>query len=400
MTTRSTLDSIIIFLSLSLVIFHTFTFLRLHYSFIVTLAIFSLIVLLYLIRGKGLLYYDRNPMIMTVAFFMLIVIFIGIIAKRTNIVNMVGAYLPFLMWPMLYSITEPMLNLKSKKRYIVVFTVFLAISMIATLVVVISDNDASRLLAGAASESVGAMYYKKGVGGYGFIYGCAFVIYSFMLWFQSEKNKLLKIALLAIVITSFMMILYASYTIAFFIAIVSIFLSFIAKSNNKKLMLILLVVIILLAVLLNPILSFIKNIATELELHWIEKRVGQLINAEATGNISTLKRVQLYSQSLKSFFSNILIGGDDVGGHSFLFDIMGRYGLGGLLFGVAYYGLLYKMKKFFKGNIGLIYIVFMVFLTINTMDTIVLLPMVTYMLPLILSFIMQQEGNYEKNITD
>lgn len=392
---RIKINSLIVGMSFFLIIFHTFTFLQAYYSFIITLLAFMFILALCLIKSKGVFKIKGDPIIM-LFFFVGILIVVGVLFLKENLLSMIGRYFPYILWPTLYVITDRIMDSKSKKRFILCYMAIYAISVVATLRVVMIDNDAARLLAGAASLEVRTVYYKMGVGGYGFIYGCVFVLYGLLLWVNKEKTIWLKVLLFFLLAITFVMIVFASYTTALLLAIIVLLLSFYTKTERKNATVYFVLAIIAIVWLHRPILKLIQDVASNMDLYWIENRIGQLLNADSEGSMSGLKRTGLYQMSLNSFVSNIFGGGEDIGGHSMVLDLLGRYGIWGGMFSIAFFSFLNSLRKITKGRDGLIYVAFMVLMCINTSDSIVLLPMVLFVVPHILSLVDSEEILYEK----
>ena len=389
---KTTNEKLIIMLAFTLLVFHTLTYLQNYYSFVATLAVFTAIVVLAFFKAKGKVDVKKNSSLIFLGFMLFIIVFMGVTLKNSSLITMLGAYLPYVIWPILYLIVDPIMDKKNKRVFLLLFLVVYTISVTATLSVVSVDNDAARLLAGAASDTVRAFYYEQGVGGYGFIYGCVFLLYGLVLWMREEKNIVVKILLLAICIVTFIMIIYASYTTALLLSLILVFLTFYALSNKKYATIVFVVAILLAALLMDPILELIYNLAEQLELDWIAKRIGQLLNAEESGSYGELNRSMLYRRSLNTFWEHMFLGGTKIGGHSMSLDHMGKYGIFGMIFGVAYFAWLNTLRKLSGRRIGFVYVLFAVFLCINTMDTMVLLPMVQLALPLMLSMVSEQSN--------
>lgn len=384
---KSATSNLIIALTFGLLVFHTFTYLQNYYNYLTTLAVFALVVLLslhkagWVIRIKG---YDGVILLYVVT---ALLVLMGIVIKKKDIIYMAGVYLPYVIWPTLFFIVEPLMTPKTKRTFLLLFLGSLAISVGATLSVLVTDNDAARLLAGAAKGSVREAYYSRGVGGYGFVYGCVFMIYGVILWLGKEKSKAVKVCMLILIAVMFIMIVYSSYTIALLLSIIVFLLSLYSKSKRKDATVIFGLVILSLVLLMVPVLNLIHNIAESLELEWIVNRTSQLLNAEETGGFADLKRMQLYKMSLETFAGNIFLGGTRIGGHSMVFDHMAIYGLIGGLFCISFFSWLIKFGGKFGKRIGLVYWAFFALLCVNTADTIMMHPMVLFVLPLMLSYV-------------
>ena len=295
-TKRNTLDSIIIFLSFILVVFHTFTFLQIYYNFKVTLGLFAIILFLYVLsHGTSELF--NNKFQIPLFFLIIATIFVigaGIVFKEESVTKMIGAYFPYVMWAMLYVMVVPLMTESEKKKYVFCFLVTFAVSVVATLSVVATDNEVARLLAGEhIDEATRYDYYRKGVGGYGFVYGCVFTLYGIIFFSSKVESKILKLLLWAIAIITLAMVLYASYTLALIISLVAIALAIYANIRKKISNTSSVIIIIIGAVLLPISIMLIHNVAIVLELEWIVKRTGQLLDMEAFSDFLDLRRVQL-----------------------------------------------------------------------------------------------------------
>ena len=379
-------DNTIIFLSFILCVFQTFTFFQLYYRFIITLGVFAIIVLLHLMKNNGnlkLIFSGSNNLwILCLAVF--IIIFLAVTTKGLSLIQACGAYFPILIWPTIFIIVEPILSSKGRKKFVYLFLCTVTVSVIATLAVVSVDNDAARLLAGAASEEERQSYYRLGVGGYGFVYGCVFLVYGMIMLISRETKLILKVLLFSLTALTCIMIVFASYTTAFLMMLIAIILSFYAKSKKKGATILFVIVVITVALLLNPILEYIQKLAMDMDLYWISNRMGQLIGAEDSGSLEGLRRTQLYLRSLDTFFEHPILGGTDIGGHSMVFDSMGRYGIFGMGFVAALIGWIVHLLNEAKGRKGLIYLLLIALLTINTIDQISFIPILFFIFPIMI----------------
>ncbi|MBE6916279.1 MAG: hypothetical protein E7470_00045 [Ruminococcaceae bacterium] len=395
MKIKITLDKMILILATVLLIFHTFTFFQAYYNFIATAVIFLSILILDVFRKRKCVFNNENKAVWRLAVATLVVIAIGILVKGEGAIIMWGSYLPFIMWPTIYVITEPIFDVKSRKKVVNLFLVIFAIGVIATLRVVMRDNEAARLLAGAATEAERAEYYKQGVGGYGFIYGTVFVLFCLLTWAVQEKNATTRIGLIALIVPCFMLVIFASYTAALLLTLVVTFLSIYTRTKRRNTMLIILIGVVVIVLLWEPILLGLYDVAKQLELHWIVKRIRQLLEASSSGDFEGLKRVELYELSLDTFINNIWIGGEKMGAHSFFFDSMAKYGLFGVFFISSFCAWLNDLRKKCSGARGMVYFVCMMFLCINTMDVLVFLPIISLLIPVFLQSV-EDRRNHQK----
>ena len=392
-------DYLMIFLSFVLCVFHMFTYFQIYYSFFVTLAIFFLILAFYCINTKGLIFLSRGNGLGTLCAAVLLIIFIGIFVKGYDTISLVGAYFPFVMWAVIYYTVMPLMSNKAKRWFIFCYLCFFIVSVVATLIVVFNDNNAARLLAGAATDEERDIYYQQGVGGYGFVYGSVFLVYGMILFSTKQTSKMYKLLLWATAILTTVMIVYASYTTALLMIILAFCLSFYTKSKSRYAPYVFLIAVVAMVFFLNPLLELIYGMAMDMELEWITNRIGQLLNAEASGTIEGLKRVQLYKLSMESFMKNPLFGGQRIGRHSMLFDTMGLYGIFGLFLYAAIIKWLGILRRQSAGREGLVFWGVALLYVINTNDTIVFMPMVMFVLPMILS-LTTRGATYEKDTAD
>ena len=87
-----------------------------------------------------------------------VIISMGAILKDKSLMEMFGKYFPYILWPLLYRLTRGNVNRKLKAALTVIFIAFFAVSVILTLTTLSVDSNASRLLAGKATESEPVSY--------------------------------------------------------------------------------------------------------------------------------------------------------------------------------------------------------------------------------------------------
>ena len=397
MKKKSTTENLIIVLVFALTVFHTFTFLQNYYSYIVTLLGFLCVLVLCVVNNGGTLRMQLNGRFLFLSCSAALLILEGLLIKGETITYLLGAYLPYMIWPLLYSIVEPLLDHKNKNRFLWLFLVTVLISVAATLSVLATDNEAARLLAGSAKGEIRAAYYSKGVGGYGFVYGCCFLVFGLIMWLYSEKNILSKAILFFVTLLTAVMILYSSYTTALLLTLILVLLTFYSKSKSQKATLVFVLAAISIIALIGPILSAIHQLGENLELEWIVKRTEQLLDADESGSLDGLRRTKLYRYSWEVFKAYPLTGWTKYGGHSMFLDHLARYGVMGGIFAISYFGYLLGFNKKFGKRVGLVYWGLIVLCVINTVDTMVMLPMVLFVLPLMLSYQTEDNGCENRN---
>jgi len=393
-------DSVIIILVWSLLVFHTCTFLQIYYNYFTTLAVFTVVLFLCLIKNGGRIKVKTHSGMALLLAIVAVMIVVGTLIKDKELTYMVGGYLPYVIWPILFFVTEPLMDGKGKRTFLLLFTITLSVSLIATLSVLIADHEAARLLAGVARGSVREAYYRRGVGGYGFVYGCVFIVFGLIMWISREDNTVVKAWLWIVVALLVVTVLFSSYTIALLMMMVVLLLSVYSRSKKRQATIMLLIVSLVVFLLIGPLLTAVHNLADNLGLEWVVKRTTQLLNARETGDWLELKRIRLYQKSWNAFKENIWLGGGYDGGHSMVFDHLAQYGLIGGLFCFAFFRWLNKFGKNGGIRTRLIYWVLIVLLFINTTDTIVMFPMILYVLPLMIQSEREKGGLNEKSVNN
>lgn len=379
------IDRLIVFCVFVLLVYHTCTFLQIYYKFTVTVALFLLIAILSLFRSKGKIKI-RSFDVLTLTVAAIALFLVGVLLKNKEIEYMIGAYFPYIMWSVIYSITEFLLDENLKRKFLILYMLVFVASVVATLTTVVFDHNAARLLAGAATTSERYIYYRQGVGGYGFVYGSTFLLFGIVLWREKEKSRAIQILLLAIIILTAVMIVFASYTMALLMMLMLFGLMFYARTESALSGTVAFVMSLLVMFFFaEPVLNLVHGFADAMELEYIANRTGQLLNADIIGGGEQLKRVGLYKISLNSFLENMLVGGTKLGGHSMVFDSLGNYGLFGGAFCLSYFRRLNTLRRAAPRKEGLVYVLIIVLMIFNTSDTIMLLPMVMFLLPTVLS---------------
>jgi len=382
---KGLIDSSIIACIFILLVYHTCTYMQSYYQFSVTVAMFCLIVALFLCRNNWkvrIRSLDGIILIVSVVSILLI----GVLFKGQDIQYIIGAYSPYIMWSVICSISDSVFEEKKKKTFLLLYMFIFVVSVTATLSTVVFDHNAARRLAGSATQIERYMYYRRGVGGYGFIYGSTCLLFAIGLWKEKEKRRVIRLFLLATMVLTAIMIVFASYTMALLMMLILFGLMRYARTEQNLAGTITFILSMLAIVLLaEPILHVLHGAADWMGLEYIANRTNQLIQLDLMGGGEQLKRVGLYKTSVNSFLENVWIGGTEIGGHSMLFDNLGNYGIWGGLFCLSYFRRLNTLRKNAPRKEGIVYIAIILLMCVNTSDTIVFLPMVMVMLPMILS---------------
>ena len=381
------LNYIIVCATMALALFHISTFFQVYYTFYATCGIALAIFLFFIIFNFRHLNFMDVPLLL-VMISSAVIISMGAILKDKSLTEMFGKYFPYILWPLLYRLTRGNVNRKLKAALTIIFIAFFAVSVILTLTTLSVDSNASRLLAGKATESERAAYYAKGVGGYGFVFGSVFISYALVKFGRRINFKPGKIAIIALLAVIAVMVILASYTTAIILFFILVFVSAFtsAKKHNWIGFVLLFAGALLVILFRNSIFEMFAQLGKSLELPYVENRFTQLLQASDEGSVEGLRRYTLYKESLDAFFSQPLTGAAEVGGHSEIFDLLGMYGVFAIPFIVSQALMFRQMAKDSVFKVEIVYWIFFAYMFIDTVDSIVTIPIVYYIIPFILSY--------------
>ena len=381
------LNYIIVCATMALALFHISTFFQVYYTFYATCGIALAIFLFFIIFNFRHLNFMDVPLLL-VMISSAVIISMGAILKDKSLTEMFGKYFPYILWPLLYRLTRGNVNRKLKAALTVIFIAFFAVSVILTLTTLSVDSNASRLLAGKATESERAAYYAKGVGGYGFVFGSVFISYALVKFGRRINFKPGKIAIIALLAVIAVMVILASYTTAIILFFILVFVSAFtsAKKHNWIGFVLLFAGALLVILFRNSIFEMFAQLGKSLELPYVENRFTQLLQASDEGSVEGLRRYTLYKESLDAFFSQPLTGATEVGGHSEIFDLLGMYGVFAIPFIVSQALMFRQMAKDSVFKVEIVYWIFFAYMFIDIVDSIVTIPIVYYIIPFILSY--------------
>lgn len=304
----------------------------------------------------------------------------------------IGFFLHYISWiVLLLAVNETFSD--GQKRFLIRLIIVIAIiSNLASIAVLLTDADASRLLAGSVTEKAQADYYSRGLGGYGYVYAMVFLTYGAIVWLINTKNRFEKILLIVYLITNYLFLLLSSYTLAIIFALVLTVAALTTKMQFVSANVLLVTVALLIILLGEPLLNLGINFAEKMDLPWIVKRLSQLNEAQMTGDYMGLTRSQLYLRSLQSFAENPLTGQGVVGGHAHMLDWLGMFGICAIPAMWLMYVFCreaYKIGK--RKNFVIFYIIFFVFTFIDTCSAMQIPVIVLFGCPLILNLMSSQE---------
>lgn len=253
-------------------------------------------------------------------------------------------------------------NLCFIELYSPFLVIIIAITCLTTIIGCAVNPNAARTLATTATsqDSTAVAYDWQNIGGYGFVYSSVLLYPFVILAFKMKKlNIFFTVALTAIV---FYMAIQAEYTYALLLLLMSTLLFFVKRDISIKkfivLMLVFVVFVLMFRVAIAAFLSYIGNLLGNASM--VDKVNAAFLGTEAVDNFDD-DRGALYWRSLQMFLNNPLfgsLGGGSryTGGHSFLIDTIGLYGLvgAGLLF-LMYRGIYRTFFLPMKGKPGYVF---------------------------------------------
>lgn len=238
-------------------------------------------------------------------------------------------------------------------RYIsVVSLISVAISVVLSVIVLIEEPGASRILASSAFEVYGASKFRsQGLAGFGLTYALIFFIPILLYWIKISKKKgKVLITLFAVLVV--INIILSGYTTALILGVLAICAYFFinAKPYPKLFFILFLVMFILFqSYFLPDLLYSISELMGSKQMadHIVE--IADILAGKSV--VDDLGRTQLMKQSWNSFLLNPLFGGyvnsidTELGGHSTFFDVLGGTGLLGFVPYCLFTYLFYKQVK-------------------------------------------------------
>lgn len=236
-----------------------------------------------------------------------------------------------------------------------------------------------------------AFYKRANIGSFSFTYSLLLIYPMLIYMVRTGVCKKLVPAFMLIIVS--MAILKTEYTTAILLMALCLLLFFMPRKLNKK-HIVLLVAVLLLIFLLSKLFLgemlmhmssyFAGSPTVSTRLHDLGMMLSNGFEAVNGGDLES--RSRLYHQSIQAFMKSPLWGsGDDVGGHSLLFDTTGRFGLVGLAAFILTYRQAFAL--FFKPHVNRPYYGYMLFCfllalilaTLNPKDN---LGVITFTIPL------------------
>ena len=288
------------------------------------------------------------------------------------------------------------------------FIIFaVVVTAITTIIGVIRFPEASRILATIeTSDSEDNLIFNwNNIGGYEFVYTCVLLYPVLILAYKMRKIG--RVTFLALFFFLVMLVIFAEYTIALILVMITSLLYFAGKKTNAgQLLIIGIVLFALLFLFQSTVNSFLVWLSDNLGSDIISERLTSISGGVSGIESSESNRLELYELSFNAFlkspaFGNMFYKGAVSGGHSFILDSLADYGLlGGITLVVLYRNIYRFFFKPFKREDGYGFVLwaFVQTVILSSVNTEPWLAVLTFFMPAIISEIYErrrEEDIYE-----
>lgn len=296
----------------------------------------------------------------------------------------ISTFLPTMILPMLAIYLYKRNDVKMSGWLFFIYVVINLITCFTTYWGCKMYPGASRDLAGgdASSSSFFYVYMNANIGGFSFIYSLVFLFVLAICTIKNHQTMIEGRRMLAIAIVFsigiVMAVIASEYTIAIIVTCFCALLFFISRKFNFKRILFWGISLLFIFNMFKLVIADgLKIIADETDSYLLTHRLTDIslsLEGKHTQDDSDLDvRAELYTKSLASFINNPLGGWslNCMGGHSYIFDTLAKYGLLGLCFLIISLRLIYSnyikplVGTFVYGYALICFVVFIIFATLN-----------------------------------
>jgi hypothetical protein len=262
--------------------------------------------------------------------------------------------------------------------------------------------DAARMLAGALSlednQDLSSYYSLIGIGGFNFYIYLALLPPIYLIIILNSRIKKIKIIFFGIYFATFLTVIISQYTASIVLFVITSLASILflrVKSVPAYILFFLLLIFLYFNVQL--ISDSIVSLSNYINLENVSprlKNIAYIIDGSEMNQSTADLQYALDYQNLKdisfdSFNSNVLTGGGKIGDHVFWYDVLGNYGLIGLIPWVIFFVYTFRSRVRLYNNQfkGVFVIIFFSLLFIGfhkPFRSFSLLPYLCIILPLIL----------------
>ena len=344
---------------------------------LVFLLLFGITPIIQRLVSKYLTTYSYMLVVVAVALFTIIS------CRLANVKNMVKLLLPFLIYQILamlfvqnkeillagYQILLFMLpvcvgfylhaNKIHSELYSSVILIAFLITGITTIVGCMRYPDAARILATTktSQDPTAIEYEMRNIGGYSFVYTMVLLYPFVVLAFKMKRLHIIPTVIVTVI--AYSVVVSASYSYAFLLLMVSTLLFFIPRNITLKRFILLILLFVLIVVLFRTtVAAIISSVGAYLGNSTMTDKINAIFLGKDAIEGFDDDRGALYMLSIRSFLNNPLYGNfftgrNTTGGHSFILDNLGNYGLiGAGLMLLMYSGIWRTFFRPIKGRPG------------------------------------------------
>lgn len=225
---------------------------------------------------------------------------------------------------------------RSIRKLFWIFIAFYAITAVTTYIGCISYPLASRQLATfSTTDPTYQLYVKNNIGGFRFVYELVLLTPLFIYMLRCGRFNRVFAALL--LIGTGIVIIQTEYATALIFYVFALCVLLFKKLTVKKITIAALIAVALLVIFSAPLAGLLDNIANGIESDTLAARFQEMADMlrgqDVEEGTTTQNRMDFYMKSLSSFVNSGFMGvwsDRSIGGHSFVFDSMGRFGIVGI----------------------------------------------------------------------
>ena len=222
-----------------------------------------------------------------------------------------------------------------------------AVTGITTYIGCINYPQASRIMATlSTTDSLHQLYTRSNIGGFSFIYELVLILP--LIIYMIKNKRINKILGAMFVVLIGLVIIQSEYATALILFVLSLILFLIPKLTGKKIIFFIVVALAIILLLRTFIANMFESLTNIVESETISERfkyISDLLSGnsvdDAEGN-----RMELYAKSFNAFWDSGMMGiwnNGLTGGHSFILDTLGIYGIFGMYAIIAVYTAMYKV---------------------------------------------------------
>lgn len=268
----------------------------------------------------------------------------------TGFVDVVLSLMRFYIWPVGIFLIYKYKDYTVALHLLIVFLLGMTLSMVTTYLGNLEYPGVSRTMAHLHSDGqadLSRFYQRLNIGGFDFIYYLPFLAPLMLFIFKKVSKWWLKGLALGVLFVLALTVYEAHYTTALVLSAVSVTLLILPeKVDMKKMVFYYFILLFLLYFFASSVSLFLGQMSEKTDVGVYTERIGnisELFAGEDMSGDDANNRVLLYQKSLNSFVNNPLIGStSSFGGHSFILDMLGGYGLLGLIVIIWGLSVLYK----------------------------------------------------------